>query len=184
MWLERQVVEFCSPTLSGIKTGSLFNFRYEGEKELSRELTRLNESLNAKGVYFRLLKMCKERALIYVYREKKLDEELAKEEVSEFLGRMGYAPSGSQAAVEKLNEHFMEGNAFPHEIGVFLGYPIGDVIAFIENKGRNSKYTGCWKVYGNVDEAKEQFMRFRRCTEIYIRSYERGKNLRELTVSA
>ena len=26
---------------------------------------------------------------------------------------------------------------FPHEIGVFLGYPLGDVVGFIENRGKN-----------------------------------------------
>ena len=34
---------------------------------------------------------------------------------------------------------------FPHEIGVFLGYPLTDVVGFIENQGRNFTCCGCWK---------------------------------------
>ena len=42
---------------------------------------------------------------------------------------------------------------FPHEIGVFLGYPLDDVIGFIEHKPYY--LVGDWKVYQNVNEAKE-----------------------------
>ena len=41
---------------------------------------------------------------------------------------------------------------FPHEIGIFLGYPLADVAGFIRNKGRNCKCIGTWKVYGDAFE--------------------------------
>ena len=46
---------------------------------------------------------------------------------------------------------------FPHEIGLFLGYPLGDVIGFIKNAGQNCKCVGCWKVYCNECEAIKAF---------------------------
>lgn len=46
---------------------------------------------------------------------------------------------------------------FPHEIGLFLDYPLVDVIGFIRNTGKNCKCSGCWKAYGNAKEAEKTF---------------------------
>lgn len=46
---------------------------------------------------------------------------------------------------------------FPHEIGLFLGYPLEDVAGFMELGPCSCKCTGCWKVYGNVEAAKKKF---------------------------
>ena len=74
--------------------------------------------------------------------------------------------------------------AFPHEIGVFLGYPLQDVIGFIENKGMNSKYTGLWKVYGDRDESMKMFAKFRKCTDVYGELWRSGRrSIMQLTVA-
>ena len=44
---------------------------------------------------------------------------------------------------------------FPHEIGLFLGYPPEDVQGFLEN--RLCKCVGCWKVYGDEQAAQNGF---------------------------
>lgn len=46
---------------------------------------------------------------------------------------------------------------FPHEIGLFLGYPLEDVQGFIENRAEGYKCVGCWKVYGDEEYAKQEF---------------------------
>ena len=51
---------------------------------------------------------------------------------------------------------------FPHEIGAFLGYPVSDILGFIENNGKNYKFSGYWKVYGDAEEAKILFERYDR----------------------
>ena len=71
---------------------------------------------------------------------------------------------------------------FPHEIGLFLGYPIDDVISFIENKGKNFKCCGCWKVYHDEDNAKKTFEKYKKCTNIYCKKYLQGSSLKRLTV--
>ena len=35
-----------------------------------------------------------------------------------------------------------EKGAFPHEIGLLLGYPVEDVLGFIRHQGKNYLYTG------------------------------------------
>ena len=84
----------------------------------------------------------------------------------------------------RMKLRFHEDGAFPHEIGLFLGYPLGDVMGFIENAGRNSKCSGCWKVYCNECEAIKLFARFDKCREVYKRLFKQGKSLLQLTVAA
>ena len=48
-------------------------------------------------------------------------------------------------------------NEFPHEIGVFFGYPLEDVKSYIENNGENALYVGYWKVYHNVEKCVDIF---------------------------
>ena len=77
-----------------------------------------------------------------------------------------------------------EGDSFPHEIGIFLGYPLGDVMGFIQNAGKNCKCSGCWKVYCDECEARRLFAQFQKCREIYARLWNQGRSVWQLTVAA
>ncbi len=53
----------------------------------------------------------------------------------------------------KTFENFALPRQFPHEIGLFLGYPPEDVCGYIRNKGKCQKCTGHWQVYGDENFA-------------------------------
>lgn len=74
--------------------------------------------------------------------------------------------------------------AFPHEIGVFLGYPLGDVMGFIRSGGRNCRHAGCWKVYCNEAETLRLFEKFKKCRDVYLRLWNQGRSVLQLTVAA
>lgn len=82
-----------------------------------------------------------------------------------------------------LRRRLAEGGEFPHEIGLFLGYPPEDVDGFIKNKACGFKCVGCWKVYGDREKAEKTFSRFRKCTEVYYDQWSKGKTIEGLTVS-
>lgn len=71
-----------------------------------------------------------ERALVYVYRQEALAALLAQADVQAFLRAMGYGDTSPDGALAFLRQRLTESPCFPHEIGVFLGYPLSDVIAF------------------------------------------------------
>ena len=73
---------------------------------------------------------------------------------------------------------------FPHEIGVFLGYPLGDVVGFIENRGKNFTCCGCWKSYGDPDAAQKHFDQLSKCTAVYLRLFHSGTPILRLAVAA
>ncbi len=73
---------------------------------------------------------------------------------------------------------------FPHEIGIFLGYPLPDVKGFIEHRGRDCKLCGIWKVYGDEKAAGTLFARYERCREVYWRLWITGaRTIPELAVA-
>ena len=131
-----------------------------------------------------MLKEDEKSALVYVYRAGALGKILEDARVRSFLKKCGYTDFSTEAVLKKLKERFSHGGDFPHEIGIFLGYPLGDVIGFIQNSGKNCKCTGCWKVYCDECSAKKTFDKFKKCTEVYTRLWSQGRTVLQLTVAA
>ena len=69
------------------------------------------------------------------------------------------------------------GCSFPHEIGLFLGYPFDDVMGFIENRGENFLCSGCWKVYAKERDALACFCSYKDCTALYENLFAEGVSL-------
>lgn len=182
--LEKKIIEHCAPTLAGLKTANMFNYQFSSQDVLLRELESGNQTLNPKGVYVEILKTNGSRALLYVYRKERLQADLNKNGVSQLLVRYGYKNSNLWDCLEHLKERLKEYDCFPHEIGVFLDYPLLDVIGFIEQGGKNCKCCGIWKVYSNECETQQLFEKFKKCTEVYRKVFARGKTLTQLTVAA
>lgn len=182
--LEAEIIEFCSPTLAGLKTAGLFNYRFQEIDILKSEVFEENRKLNEKGVFIELLKIQDSRALVYVYRRERLKRDLMQKEAQRLLEQMGYSRREWRDCLEQLKERLGEYESFPHEIGLFLGYPFQDVLGFIEQKGRNYKCAGFWKVYGDETEMTKLFHRLKKCREIYGRLFSEGRSILQLTVAA
>lgn len=88
------------------------------------------------------------------------------------------------AYLELLAKRLGEGTDFPHEVGVFLGYPLLDVTAFIETKGQNCIACGDWKVYHNEQEARCLFCKFKHCKDVYVKVHSEGRRFCDMLVSA
>ena len=183
MW-EEALARHCAPTLAGIKSGNLFTYAYRSFSDLLALLNEWNCLCKAKGIQIVILKSYAQKSLIYVYRPEKLKREWACPKVSRFLRERGYCPENLDQCIFQLSQKIHESDSFPHEIGLFLSYPLGDVIGFIENRGRNCKYCGCWKVYCDETACKKLFQQYKKCTEIYCSHYLQGVSILNLTVAA
>lgn len=182
--LEQLMVTYCAPTLAAVATGNLFTCRYEKLKDLQDQIDRCSRCVNNKGVLLRLLRVEQNTALIYVFRPRKLWDHLCNPDVREFLLSVGYQPAGLCGMIDQLAARVEENGEFPHEIGLFLGYPLEDVKGFIQNKGNNYLCVGYWKVYHDESAAQKLFEKFRLCTKLYGQRFLQGTPLRQLTVTA
>lgn len=177
--LER-IVRHCSPTLAGLKCGSMFKIGQRSQDTI-HSLRLLQRDIKSKGVRMMVLHNDDGGDLVFVYRYNLLEQRLNDPEVREFLNGYGYRVFSVNSALKELRHRFRV-CPMPPEVGVFLDYPMEDVKGYIENEGRCSHCIGCWKVYGNVAEAERRFDLYRRCRDDYCNRLSRGCSLVNLIV--
>lgn len=138
----------CAPVISGIKISNLLTIG----KDFFIELP---EILKGSGLSSKVVYKGKEKIVLLIYRKAELTDYLKEKEVSSFLHSIGYKSLNLNSIFGSLSLRYKEymrfKKNFPHELGLLLGYPVGDVTAFIKNNGKNFLYCGYWKVYSNLD---------------------------------
>lgn len=181
---ERALIEQCAPTLAGVKVASLF--RVVGLEDARACVQFWDGALSPLGVRVIMLKECPaaDAGMIYVYRERWLRRLLAQPSIAAFLAELGYDPAQGIKMLQQLSHRFCLEQEYPHEIGVFLGYPLEDVIGFITHRGRDFTCCGPWKCYGDPAPAQRRFARYRACTAQLKALYHAGTPLRELVTAA
>lgn len=180
---EDLIIEKCSPTMAGIKTGSLFSCEETDIGSLYKTIKRINSSLVPKGVRMIPMKYENNRALVYMYRPKKLSADLTDPTAKSILSTRNYSGGGADYLVAQLRKRLNESDSFPHEIGLFLGYPPEDVNGFINDGPRNAKLTGAWKVFSDEESAKRKFELYKKCRRVYKNAYKKHNSFDKLVVT-
>ncbi|MBQ9080028.1 MAG: DUF3793 family protein [Clostridia bacterium] len=181
---EESIVRHCSPTLAGLKTASMFTYKYKNIDEMRQSIRLFNRLYAPKGLRALPLRYRNDRALIYIYRPARLSRDLGHTTACRLLRERGYDTQTPARCLTHLARRIGESEQFPHEVGLFLGYPPEDVCGFIEQGSRECKCVGCWKVYGDVEAAQKTFARYKKCTDIYCQRHACGRPLERLAVRA
>ncbi len=176
---EELIVRHCAPTLANLKTGSLFVCPITDRPSFFSSLRSLNELLVPKGLRALPLRIREHSALVYLYRPSRLKKDLEDPAAIKILQDHGYSCYGK--CLPKLIERVRASEEFPHEIGLFLGYPPEDVQGFLDH--RPCKCSGCWKVYGDENKAKKTFDLYKKCERVYCQQLARGIDIERLTVA-
>ncbi len=143
-----------APVLTRVKPSVLISSRH-CKKNVWQD--QIEQVCAVTGLSVRELCRGSENFSLLVYDQPLTEERLRSAAARELLSRYGYpADGGLPGPLEHLEGRFA-GAEFPHEIGVFLGYPPEDVDAFIENRGRNYLCCRYWKVYHDEQGARETF---------------------------
>lgn len=176
---EELIVRHCAPTLANLKTGSLFVCPIADKPSFFSSLRSLNELLVPKGLRALPLRIREYSALVYLYRPSRLKKDLEDPAAIKILQDHGYSCYGK--CLPKLIERVRASEEFPHEIGLFLGYPPEDVQGFLDH--RPCKCSGCWKVYGDENKAKKTFDLYKKCERVYCQQLAQGIDIKRLTVA-
>lgn len=176
----------CAPVMAGLKPANLFRWVEPDTAVMAGILADWHKQLQPRGVKIEILKACActSAFLIYVYRENRLQKILHDPAVQAYLATTGYAATDLRGQLDHLSRRLCTESEFPHEIGLFLGYPLEDVVGFVQHKGKNYTCKGYWKAYGDPAAALARFASYRKCTEVYLRCYRNGFTPARLTVAA
>lgn len=180
---EDYLIRNCAPTLAGLKTANLFTCPFDSREILLDSIRQINRRLGPKGLRLLPLRFSEKKALIYLYRPARLRTDLSHSTAAALLRQQGYQPENCEGCVMHLAQKLRRREEFPHEIGLFLGYPPEDVQGFIVQGPEGCKCSGCWKVYGDEETARKTFAQYKKCTRVYCDRWAKGTDIERLTVA-
>lgn len=175
---------YCTPTLLKVKPASLININKNEIPEKVPFIKQIRHEMIPFEGSIHILFEDESRYLILIYNQNLLYQVLHKEETMRYLKSRGYRVDHVNQCLKQLTinyNHYKKNKTyFPHEIGVFLGYPLHDVQDFIKNSGRNYILCGCWKVYHNAEKATSLFHLFHMLRTEAVHMILEGRELREI----
>lgn len=183
--LENLIAHHCGPALAGIKPANIAACYKSRIPDIHAEIEKLNNQLNCKSIYIEILCECEKRVLIMVYRKNLLEQQLNNPEMNKFLASYGYPKSGTvNTYIDFLKKRLKKIMDFPHEIGVFLGYPLHDIYGFINHPDEGCLLIGEWKVYENAEAAKKLFSKYKACRKALVKRISSGLTLAQIFCAA
>lgn len=175
-----RVVTQCAPVLKGVKISNLITMKPGGWRKIRAYLKKSR-------IICIPLYVDAEKEVLFLYRYEQLERHLKNREVREFLRGCGYESFEVASVLVRLRRRYRLyagiSKEFPHELGVLLGYPVGDVQGFIDNRGENSLTSRYWKVYQNPKEAERIFDLYDRVKEQALKEIMCGRTLSHVAVS-
>lgn len=176
------LVEILGPVFLGSKPSEIISVPFY-DANRSEKLDDINRYFSkCRKIEYKVI--CKENKatkVLFINRDA-LSKKLSCKKCQNFLKYLGYPKDVSVDSclshlVEKLN-----GNDFPDEIGIFLGYPIKDVVGFMGYGNYTVSNTKYWRIYGDPKPSEDLYSKF-----LYHRSKMRNllktKNLDSILAS-
>lgn len=175
--IETQLALQCAPLITGLKVSNLLIISKGNEKVVKRILNRTGIS------YYRLIQT-RAKTTFLLFRRNELEEFLSDENVRNVLMKAGYKSLQIDKILRTFSlryEAYIQGDkSFPHEMGLLLGYPVEDVVGFVENNGKNFLYSGYWKVYENQKAKVKLFDKFKVAEETLIHLLSNGLSMSDI----
>jgi len=153
------IIRNAGPTIKKHKTSSLINF-----SSRSRNLNNMwdrykNEVKDKLDVEYFELKKDSTNTFVLFYNTEKIKIAIKDNKNMEFLKRFGYNENMDiKQCLSLLGQRFE--HMCPHEIGIFLGYPLEDVVSFVDYPSSKCKMVGYWKVYHDIEKAEIIFNKY------------------------
>lgn len=175
--LKFQIIFQCAPFLKRMKISCGIRI----ESVLLKEMEKI---LRETDIRYRILAESEEHCLILLYRQDTFVRYLGMVGIRSYLREWGYDEMGIEEMLDRLAERLEddthESGEFPHEIGIFLGYPIEDVKGFVRNSGKGFLFMGYWKVYSNPLKAKRIFNEFDHAKNHAVNEFLMGRSIQEI----
>lgn len=141
---------------SGVKPAELLRVRncYETANEQGFRFC-----LYRRDIYFILklhyieLKVERASSLVLFYNPEVLQRTLNETKNRDWLVLQGYPKAGTMEDYLHELKHRAAKTLIPHEVGVFIGYPLKDVSGFVRHLPSTPVHNGLWRVYGDCVES-------------------------------
>lgn len=161
----------CAEVLAGVKPANLISLVNRNQlcgRNLYLLWQSYHEELAARlpDLTIRVLQTRERALLLLCYNNDQLERHMAHAGIRTLLRKAGYeANSSIEAQLGELSRRIESKGSFPHEIGLFIGYPAKDVAAFMGLIKLPFTCQCLWKIYGNPDQSLGLAEQFRCCRQ-------------------
>ena len=157
----KKIIKQIGPVILGSKPAEIVNI--PGDSDDKKTKLQEIESFfdNCLRVTYKIITTKDNGKRVLFINEKAMKDCLSNKKTKNFLNFLGYSKDSTfEEYIDELSAR-LESNEFPHEIGIFLGYPLKDVLGFM---GYSKKECACirgWRVYGDKEISMEVYNRFK-----------------------
>ncbi len=163
-----------APVLEQQKPGVILTFTDDRRRELySRWREEQHAIPQSEDFCHFILQESSSHAVVLFYSPRLLQQVLEQRASSWFLESCGYQKQPTlPTALADLKERYQAG--CPHEIGLFLGIPLPDVLGFIRHGGKQALADGYWKVYHDPERKQALFAKYHEAKLGFVRQMLAG----------
>jgi hypothetical protein len=161
----------CSEVLAGIKPANLISL-VNRTRPCGRNLYQLWQSYHEGladrlgDLTFMVLQTRQGALLLLCYNHDHLERHLSHAGLRTLLHKAGYdADASCEALLVELCLRIGKNDSFPHEVGLFIGYPAKDVAAFMGMVKLPFACQGPWKIYGDPEHSLGLAEQYRCCRQ-------------------
>lgn len=158
----KRILEMLGAVILGSKPAEIINV--PGSKEDKKiKLSQIEAFFsNCSRITYRIITTHDGGKRVLFINEKSMEKVLVNKRCINFLKFVGYSSD------YELNDYMdelvfrLQSEEFPHEIGVFLGYPLKDVLGFMGYGKNELVEVRNWRIYGDKEISYEVYNNFMR----------------------
>ena len=177
----KRILEMLGAVILGSKPAEIINV--PGSKEDKKiKLSQIEAFFsNCSRITYRIITTHDGGKRVLFINEKSMEKVLVNKRCINFLKFVGYSSD------YELNDYMdelvfrLQSEEFPHEIGVFLGYPLKDVLGFMGYGKNELVEVKNWRIYGDKEISYEVYNNFMRDKAIMKEMIE-SMNINELRI--
>jgi len=159
----QEVLIRVSPTILGVKPAEILNVKLGSLDKCRRCFQGFDD---IKFIEIRDFPRISRRQLLF-YHITCLEQVLTQKAIQKFLQQLGYPFSFNMELYLDILISKLQSCIFPHEIGVFLGYPLKDVLGYMGLTSLKLVNVKGWQYYGNGKSSILQYKRFCKAREVF-----------------
>lgn len=154
------LIEVLGPIILGSKPAEILNLSSK-DKNKDSKLNDINSFFsNCTKLSYEIINMPDGGIRLVFINKSALSNVLSNKKCLNFLKFIGYPSNYTLDGYIDLLINKLHTKDFPHEIGIFLGYPLKDVVGFMGYGNYKFCKTRYWRVYGDESISDDVYNKF------------------------
>jgi hypothetical protein len=156
----KKIIEILAPVLLGVKPAEFLSFQKLESKHINR-LEKVQYYIDrCSKISYKVIDFDNKSIKMFIYNPETLDNCLKEHRNYSFLKKIGYPVEYSLDGYLNILIEKIKMGSIPDEIGIFLGYPLKDVIGFMGHPSLKLTKIRGWRVYGDPRLSDTKYSEF------------------------